>query len=563
MNRGRIVRTRARALASIALLAIAALTGCVSVPTGGSVGTSEVETEQNNPEVTLAQSPTLDATPEQIIEGFLRAGRGPQNGYAVALEYLTSDFAARWQPTERVLVSSSSIVPTSVDDTGFSVGLSVVAEIDADGHYTTNLPAVAESLTFTLEQDADEQWRISDAPNGTVLSPSRLGSIFDPYTLYYFDPGFTYLVPDVRWFVSNRAVGNRIVNALLGDLPAWLEGGAVVSVFPPGTELTGQVTTVSGRATVPLSAVSSESDSTQQRMLQQLTASLASLGNVRDVTITTGDFPLSVTEGGAQPVINPQVASDPIGALDGAFGVLGDSAVQPLDGIGTAADSVGPTAASLARDRGSVVVRAADGRIILFGADADPVLLDSRPSLVAPSLDAWGFTWTVPANAPSAALAIAPTSAATAIDLGLPAGSTVVSLDVARDGARIMVAANTPTGPRLYVAAIIRAANGVPSSLAPPQVLAVGSATLIDAAWVDGTQVVTLSVLEGTTTAVDSYEIGGLHGFLGTLVGGTAIVGGNTLSGVRVLDSAGAVRRPSGSNWTDTGLRASFLGTQQ
>ncbi len=559
--------SRRRALVAAAALVALALSGCVNIPTGGSVTTAEVPSEDAGDNLlSRPDSPATDATPQEIIEGFLRAGRGPQNGYAVAIEYLTSDFAARWQPTSRVLVSSSSGTPTAADDGSYSVSLSVTAEIDAQGHYTTNQPAAAETLAFTLEQDDDAQWRISSAPDGTVLNPSRLSSIFEPYSLYYFDPSFRFLVPDVRWFVSTRTVGSRIVNALLGDPPAWLGSGAVVSVFPPGTELTGQVTTVSGRATVPLSEVSSESDATQRRMLEQLRASLAGLGNVREVTITTGDFPLNVPEGGTPAALNPQVGTEPIGALEGEFGAIASDGVQRLAGLGDAVDAAAPTGGSLARMRDAAAVRAADGSVVLFTAGGDPVLLDSRPGLIAPSLDAWGFTWTVPATEPTVALAIPVTAAGGPfIDLGLPAGSTVVSLDVARDGARVMVAANTPSGPRLYVAAILRDASGSPSGLGPQQVLAAGTAPLIDAAWIDGAQVVTLSTLDATAgvTAVDAYVIGGLHVFLGSLTDGRTIVGGNTTSGVRVLDGTGAIRRPSGSSWTDTGLRASFLATQQ
>lgn len=558
--------SRRRALVVAVALVAVALSGCVNIPTGGSVTTAEVANEEAPNDVSLPDSPTTDASPQEIIEGFLRAGRGPQNGYAVALEYLTPDFAARWLPTERVLVSSSSGTPALADDGSYTVSLSVTAEIDAQGHYTTNQPVASATLAFTLEQDDDEQWRISSAPDGTVLNPSRLSSIFEPYSLYYYDPGFRFLVPDVRWFVSTRTVGSRIVNALLGDPPAWLGSGAVVSVFPPGTELTGQVTTVSGRATVPLSEVSSESDATQRRMLEQLTASLAGLGNVREVTITTGDFPLNVPGGGTPAVIAPQVGTEPIGVLDGEFGAIGSDGVQRLDGLGDAVDAAAPRGGSLARARDSAAVLAADGSVVLFPAGGDPVLLDSRPGLIAPSIDAWGFTWTVPATEPTVALAIAPTAAGGPfIDLGLPSGSSVVSLDVARDGARVMVAANTPSGPRLYVAAILRDANGTPSGLGPQQVLAAGTAPLIDAAWVDGSQVVTLSTLDAASalTAVDAYVIGGLHVFLGSLTDGRTIVGGNTTSGIRVLDGAGAIRRPSGSSWTDTGLRASFLATQQ
>jgi hypothetical protein len=186
------------ALATLALLA-----GCVGIPTGGGVTTTQVDVDgAGDPLPSLPSLPTKDASPEEIIAGFLRAGRGPQDNYEVARAYLTEDFRSTWAPFARTLISSTPISPTALADNTFSVTISATAAVDAQGRYQTAVPSDSYDLTFGLVRDDDDQWRISSAPDGTVLSPSRFASIFAPYELYFFDPSFEYLVPDLRWFRS-------------------------------------------------------------------------------------------------------------------------------------------------------------------------------------------------------------------------------------------------------------------------------------------------------------------------------------------------------------------------
>ena len=95
------------------------------------------------------------------------------------------------------------------------------------------------------------------------------------------------------------------------------------------------------------------------------------------------------------------------------------------------------------------------------------------------------------------------------------------------------------------------------------RIVAVGSSAILDAAWVDASTIATLSG-SGDEAAVDVYRIGGRHEQFGTVTAGVQIVGGNTADGIRVRDADGGVwRRTSSGGWQDTGIVASFLGTQQ
>jgi hypothetical protein len=134
---------------------------------------------------------------------------------------------------------------------------------------------------------------------------------------------------------------------------------------------------------------------------------------------------------------------------------------------------------------------------------------------------------------------------------------------VSRDGTRLLMAVQTSSGPKLLVAGIIRDKDLVPTSLGPPNYLAIGSNLLLGASWVSSGTVVVLSQ-DGDSTAVDSYDLGGQKQELGSLDAGVAVVGGNGDAGIRVLDSSGSVFSLSGSlGWQNTGLNASFLASQQ
>ena len=52
-----------------------------------------------------APGPLAGATPEAIIEGFVRAGVDSIDNYAVARQYLSSSFAGRWNPGGKRLVT--------------------------------------------------------------------------------------------------------------------------------------------------------------------------------------------------------------------------------------------------------------------------------------------------------------------------------------------------------------------------------------------------------------------------------------------------------------------------
>jgi hypothetical protein len=548
------VSGRRRLVAAAGLGALILLSGCVSIPTSGDVHSEAIDLDPDEvPSVILPPRPVAGQTPVEIVQGFLNAGRGQQNRYAIAREFLAP--TAEWNPTSRVLVASSAINPVAVDDDTVSVTVTVVGEVDETGRYT-QVPSQVQTLTYDLTT-VDGEFRISRADAGTVLTRNGFTTAFDPYPLYFYDPSFDFLVPDLRWFPVTREVADRIVEELLVGPSPWLGSGVLFNAFPQGTS--GSAEYAAPEVSVVLSAdVRAESAATQRRMLDQLDASLRSLGNVTEVLVTAGELDLAPAPAGAEPVSVYTVRDGAIGSADGRFGALTASGAEPLPGVGTRADEFDPVAGVLARDRNSVAVLGPAG-VTLVGPDG-PVPIDGRAGLIAPSLDTHGFTWSVPRSSPEGLLVV--NSDGEQFPLPLPVDGRVVSLEVARDGARVLVALATSNGPRLVVIGIQRDAELVPVAFGTVYDLEVRDA-LIDIAWVDGSHIAVLSAGDGTTE-VDVMPLGGPTEPLGSIEGATAVVGGNLTAGIRVLLADGTVHRPSAAGgWRDTGVVASFLGTQQ
>lgn len=549
------MNVRARGGALVGLLVAALLSGCIAIPLSGDVQTVPLDVDPDEL-TTIAQpeSPVAGMSQAEILRGFLRAGRGPQNDFSVAKEYLAP--GVDWSGTAQVLISSTPIDPVALDESSQSISLAVAAEVDATGRYSAESSQQTLTYGFALVED---EWRISSAPPGTVLTPNGFALAFDEFPLYFYDPSFRFLVADPRWFPVTRRVAERIVDELLAGPAPWLGSGVLFSALPLGT--VGSAVYDAPRVDVELGAeVRAESAVAQRRMLWQLDATLrGALSNVTEVSVSADGLPLSPAPDDGGPESRFQVR-DVFGVLGGAVGTLVPDGVTSLPTIAGRADPLEPVAAALGRSRDAMAVLGPAGAS-LVGPSGAPVLIDSRAGLIAPSLDPHGYVWTVPAGNPRGLVATSPEDGILHA-LPLDAEGTVVAVEVARDGARLFVALSTPQGPRVFVAGILRDADLMPVALAAPYELAV-SGTVLGGTWVDALRVAVL-VSGPTGTRVEVLALGGPGERLDGADDAVQVVGGNSVEGIRIRTSDGTVLRPSGAGvWVDTGLVASSLGVQQ
>ena len=549
--------------ALLAAAVVLALAGCVGIPTSGGVNDGAAIDNQVAPEfLVLPNDPVPGSNQQQILADFMQAVSSPQNGYSVAKKFLTTDFALEWQPDASAIIRTDAVSMESTATNTITYSFSSRASVDNLGNFQEARTASPQSLTFEFAQENGE-WRISSAANGIVLSQSGFDTAFREQVLYFFDPSYAYLVPDVRWFPARQTSARRVVEALLAGPAPWLQQ-AVTTAFPDATAVGSEgVVTEPANVVVDLSAEALSSNSqARDRMRQQLVATLEK----PNVAMTVGGLELATPAASgnraeANPSVDPAVL---VGAGGTAFGFDGGAGIAPIKGLTEQVVAAGAVAADLASDKQSVAFSTADGAVyVALAGDSAATLIDSNPGHTAPAIDPFRFVWSAVASNASTLTAWEVDGTPHPIP-GLPADNTIVSLDLSRDGARLLLLLSTPVGPRLIVVGIIRQDN-VPVGLGEPIELPIDSETPIDATWLDNRNVATLSADPDGHTSVMGFEIGGPSYSLGPVEGATTIAGGNGgIDGLRVLTADGDIWRPRGSQgWVSTGIAASFLATKQ
>jgi len=564
-------RARRRFIA-LALLPAVLLTACVSVPFSGDVQAGgEVDTGVDVAFDFLPSGPSEGATQEELLAGFFAATTASQNNYRIARSYLADDIADVWNPYAITLVRSREGFVERVDDETLSYTVPITASVDAVGRYSVSDVATSQTLPeFRFVQEGGE-WRIAELGEGILISQQAFPSVFSQHTLFYWDPAFRNLVPDLRWFPTRAEVATRIVRAVLEPPSTWLGQGATVSAIPEGTELAlAPVTISAGVAQVDLTnEVLALGDLERQRLRLQISASLRAVSGFVGVEITVDGNAVAIPDwtSGA-PDIVPQVDSRVLALSDeGEFGFATRDGIEPIGALSGRVLELGATAVTLARTPTLAAVLADDGVWAVSTGDAPSVLLDDRSGLIDPSIDGYSFVWSVPSRG-GEIHATELGGTIHVVESGLPDEARIVSLDVSRDGARVLIMLEGVAGPRLIYAAIVRdEGSSVPIRLGEFRDLPLNGERPIDAAWVDEVRVASITAsgaVDDEQRLVELHEIGGRSRPLGLPPEAAQIVGGNGgVEGIRVLGSAGIVFEPRGSGWQNTGLRAIFLGTQQ
>ncbi|MGL4339196.1 MAG: LpqB family beta-propeller domain-containing protein [Rhodoglobus sp.] len=538
-------------MAIIAAASMFALAGCVAIPSSGGVQLGPLIDDPDNPAVEfVASGPQDGASQEEILAGFMQAVRAPQSNYAAARLFFTKTTAATWEPDAGTLIRSGPAITTAEGLDTLMYTVTTAAYVDDQGRYTEPAPAT-QSLSFGFAKQ-DDQWRISSAPPGIVLTRSSFNVVFTEQSLYFFDPSYRYLIPDTRWFAQRSTVASRAVAALLAGPSPWLLQAAVTA-FPKATAL-DSVSVESARAVVDFSTeVLASTPDARDRMRQQLVATLG----VANIDITAGGIEVPTPEASGGDAVIPVVDRAVLIGTGAEFGFNAGAKIAPIPALSEAVVGAQATAASLAQDKLTMAFLAGTGVSVITSGFTEPVVVDERPGLIRPSIDPFRFVWSAQSSSAASVMAFDLDRTSHLLQSGLPADAAVVSMAVSRDGARLLLCLSSPLGSSLVVAGIIRQDN-VPVRLGDALALPTPPGTLIDAGWADENSVATVS----STGAVTLVHIGGSTEPLGTLQNASTIAGGTGgRDDLRVL-SGGKIWRPQGSGWVSTGISAAFLATK-
>ncbi|WP_233486847.1 LpqB family beta-propeller domain-containing protein [Zhihengliuella sp. ISTPL4] len=559
---------RGAALALVALL----LPACAGLPTSGdvAVGLELGESPDDVDVLPVASGPIAGAGPEEIVEGFLEAGITTSDNWATAREFLAPSLQRSWRPSAGVSIDvgpeartlTSDLPDDQVEDAEeaeVQVLLELVASVDESGAYS-GAPGDS-SVPFALARGEDGEWRITQAPDGIVIDETRFPNVFEGYSLQWFDATWSRLVPDMRWFPRRQSPATTVTQALVSGIPAeWLDP-AVQTAFPADVQLAQDAVLITAQvAEVALTRPAASLDSTTlARMRTQLQATLKAAG----VNVTQVRFSVDGRALDAEVVEVVGSASEP-GTLvlkEGAFGRIVGDEIASIPGISAQIQAVSQPieAIDVAADDSSAALQLNDGHVYLAAEDSLDEL-DARPGLVRPSVDPYGYVWSVPASEPQALQAIGADVVGHKVAGAWPSASSVSDVRVAADGARVAAVVVVGGQRWVVVASVVRDGSGVPTELGEVRQLLQLTEPSTGLAWLGPDRLAVLT--DSTTPRLMVQPVGGPGSAETAPINAGSVAGARTPAGVRILDTTGQLFAHAGSAWREVTESVSVLATR-
>lgn len=547
-------RRRRQWAVACALAAGLALTSCGAMPRSGPVHkVVEPTTEaEEQPTQYSPAMPQVGASAQEIVEGFLAAGVGAQDDYAVARQYLTPQLANTWKPDARVLVHTGepSTVPR-LNDGEYRTSLEVSAERAANGVLEQQPEGTTRVLDFTLTS-VDGQWRISNAPDGVIVPFGDFAEIFKAYTLYFFDDEFGRLVPDPRWFAERSTVPTAMVRELLAGPAAHLDG-AVTSAIPPGAGLARSAVPVSDTtASVDLNLGQFDPADVElgKQIEQQLEASLQSVPSVDGVELTVNGAPVETSGSDMDdPVREVTVPNRQIGVSHNelAFYQGGQTELIPDVPLPQNARIVRPGMDHAMEHFGWV--DDASGTVYTAVQGESPVHRWTGQDLTRPSFDIQGWVWGSGTDGVVHAARTDSDDDSITVAASWLDDQSIAGLRISREGNRALIVTTDEQGEtsNVWVAGIVRDDSGRPTELNQGNLVA-ADVDVDTVQWISGTEFITTALGKNDNSQPHEYSVSGTNDALPSLVGVTSLAGGNGPSAIYGA-ADGNLYMLTGSSW--------------
>ena len=535
----------------LALALVITLTGCASLPVSGPIriGPDLVSTTDGESFYYSPSSPFDGASQTEILNGFIAAGTGPQNDYEVAREYLSESIRSSWNPSQEVLIQRSSPQVVISDQDTAELVVDVAASVDADGKYQVTPLGTGRVLEFSFVLE-NSQWRLSAAPDTTVLIRPVFDVVFSGYSVYFLDRQKRFLVPELRWFPTTAATGTRLANALLGGASGWLKP-AVVSAIPTGTRLSIDAVTVeNGVALVDLTAralVASRSD--RSLMKAQLEATLSQLSNVSSVAISI--------ERAMQEILDADNNAGEPGVR--SLAVVGEEGLELLASSRESVFAPGKdffekselTEIALSGQSGWIAILTDSGVFRTRGdrPGTDLELLDSRVAIADIEFDSQEYLWSMSRVPGSEIIVRTPSLEQSNVLAPWLTGQSVRAFAISPEGSKIAMLVQGTSRTRVLVSAVIRNPSGAPIELAEPLEVAGELSNPSSVSWIDQITIATINTANGSISALLS-TIGGTSRQLPALPGTRRIVAAGTSAQLYLLTETGELFSYRGSAWT-------------
>ncbi|MEU9356285.1 LpqB family beta-propeller domain-containing protein [Streptomyces griseoloalbus] len=445
------------------------------MPDSGDLRGVESTPRQDTQVRVFAMPPSEDATPTQIVQGFLEALTSDDPDYKTARQYLTREAAKSWQPELSTTVLSDGPAAQADrpdrQDTGslsYTLTGTKVATVDAQQSYAPASGSYNKLVHLTKDAE-DGQWRIDAVPQGVVMGKSDFQRNYMSVNKYYFasnNAGTASGTPPVAvadpvYVRSHVDPTTQMVRSLIGGPTTWLDP-VVRSSFPTGTALRKDAGPLApddrGRLTVPLNDRAAEVGTGRcEEMAAQLLFTLRNLGPaVEEVELRADGGQLcSLAQKGAETVATRGALHQPdhLYFVDDehrlvriAAGVS-DTEPDPVPGpLGEGEKALRSVA--VARDERTAAGVGIDGRSLFVAplasgsSPAEPVLRSQGKTeedrLTTPSWDAQGGLWVADRDPADPRLYLLEEGAGEPLEVRTPGlDGRVRAVRVAADGVRI------------------------------------------------------------------------------------------------------------------------------
>lgn len=496
-----------------------------------------ISTNQLGPEITGSEAkdslyyspsgPSRNSSQEQIINGFLYAGNGPQDDYAVARQFLTKNYSSKWHPSTETLIQSGQT--SLVTNAGTKIRLKVKfdARVTSDGNYISE-PGSSRILEFRLLQE-DGQWRIASAPDLTALLAPNYKVLFKAVPVYFWDKSFSYLVPDVRWFPTRASLPTKLTNALISGPTDWL-APAVQNIVPNGTKLNiNSVTVDSGTASIDFNASALKVPSWKRPYLRsQLLATLGAVDGITQIAISV-ERTIQLISSGASGI--PEDSSTlPVILTDEGLSHIAGTSIFEIRGTKDLVHNQEATDFSISSDE-SLVVLLGQGKVYSYNLGIlknSTQLIDDRYGLISPSIDPFNNIWTTTSMAGSSIRITDVLGAQKVLPNPFGSRSVIRSLAVSPEGSRLAILHKTAKGSEVTVFAILRDKSRKVIGFGEPYALTELGKNVKSVSWSDH------STITGLVEDVDGYET-----TVQAMVGGPESIQRRTIDGVFAITVIG------------------------
>ncbi|MFD5951288.1 LpqB family beta-propeller domain-containing protein [Streptomyces collinus] len=590
-GRGRRRPARVMAYAAGGVLVLA---GCASMPDSGDLRGVESTPRQETQVQVFAVPPGEDASPSEIVQGFLEALTSDDPQYKTARQYLTGDAAKTWRPeaSATVLTDGPGAKPEpggGGEDTGeisYMLTGTKVATVDSQQAYAPATGAYGRSVHLT--QDDKRQWRIDALPQGVVIGESDFQRNYMSVSKYYFasntdaagSKSRPTAVADPVYVRRRVEPMTQMVSSLLSGPTRWL-GPVVRSSFPTGTALAKDAGALTpddrSKLTVPLNDRAEGIGTNRcEEMAAQMLFTLRNLSPaVEEVELRAGGAELcSLTQEGADSAASRSSARHPdyLYFVDGKHRLVriaaGSSGNEPDPAPGALGE--GDTAlrsVAVSRDEHTAAGVSLDGRslyvgsLVSGGSLGEPVLRSQGRSekdrLTPPSWDADDGLWVADRDPDRPRLLLFEEGKGDPVEVRVPhLDGRVQSVRVAADGVRIALVVEKGGKKTLLIGLIER--DEKPDEKPAVRVVELRSATP------ELEEVTTMSWAGDSRLVVVGREHGGVQQMRYVQVDGSTpdVPAPAALTGVKEVTAAeddqlplvaysvdGIVRLPSGEQW--------------